>query len=88
MKWENLLEIAGRFWRKNDVVRQNAAQDRRCGPEQKITFSSKTRQNSKDLEKKVCRKIPWLSTKIRSTKVGPDLISHGFEVACPYSFQP
>ena len=52
----------------------------------KITFTRKTRQNSKDLEKKVCRKIPRLSTEIRSTKVGPDLISHGFEVACPYSF--
>ena len=86
MKGENLLETAGRFWRKNDLVRQNAAQGRRYGPEEKNNFSRKTRQNYKDLEKKVCRKIPRLSTEIRSTKVGPDLISHGFEVACPYSF--
>ena len=70
MKGENLLETAGRFWRKNDLVKQNADQGRRCGLKEKITFSRKTRQNSKDLEKKVCRKIPRLSTKIRSTKVG------------------
>ena len=57
MKGENLLETAGRFWRKNDLVRQNAAQGRRCGPEEKITFSRKTRQNSKDLEKKFVEKF-------------------------------
>ena len=70
MKGENFFETAGHFLRKNELVRQNAAQGRKCGPEEKITFSRKTRQNSKDLEKKVCRKIQWLSTKIRSTKVG------------------
>ena len=35
MKGENLLETAGRFWRKNDLVRQNAAQGRRCGQKEK-----------------------------------------------------
>ena len=38
MKGENLLETAGRFWRKNDLVRQNAAQGRRWGPEEKNNF--------------------------------------------------
>ena len=57
MKGENLLETAGRFWRKNDLLRQNAAQGRRWGPEEKITFSRKTRQNSKDLEKKFVEKF-------------------------------
>ena len=38
MKGENLLETAGRFWRKNDLVQQNAAQGRRCGPEEKNNF--------------------------------------------------
>ena len=38
MKGENLLETAGRFWRKNDLVRQNAAQDRRWGLEEKNNF--------------------------------------------------
>ena len=57
MKGENLLETAGRFWRKNDLVRQNAAQGRRCGPEENITFLRKTRQNSKDLEKKFVEKF-------------------------------
>ena len=38
MKGENLLETAGRFWRKNDLVRQNAAQGRRCGPKEKNNF--------------------------------------------------
>ena len=38
MKGENLLETAGRFWRKNDLVRQNAAQGRKCGLEEKNNF--------------------------------------------------
>ena len=38
MKGENLLETAGRFWRKNDLVRQNATQGRRCDPEEKNNF--------------------------------------------------
>ena len=38
------------------------------------------------LLKKICRKIPLFRTKIALRKVGPDLIFHGFEVACPYSF--
>ena len=76
MKGENLLETAGGFWRKNDLVRQKAPKGRRCGLEEKKTFSRKTRQNSKDLEKKVCRKIPRLSTKFTSSKVGPDLFFH------------
>ena len=42
MKGENILETAGRFWRKNDLVQQNATKGRRCGPEEKITFSRKT----------------------------------------------
>ena len=52
MKGENLLETAGRFWRKNDLVRQNAAQGRRFGPEEKVTFSCITRFISKGNEKK------------------------------------
>ena len=34
MKGENLLETAGRFWRKNDLVQQKSAQGRSCGPEE------------------------------------------------------
>ena len=83
MKGENLLETAGRFWRKNDLVRQNAAQGRRCGSGEKITFSRKTRQNSKDPEKKVCRKIRRLSTEFGSTKAGHTLFSINWESHVP-----
>ena len=38
MKGENLLETAGRFWRKNNLVQQNAVQGHRSGPEEKNNF--------------------------------------------------
>ena len=57
MKGENLLETAGRFWRKNDLVRQNAVQGRKFGQEKKTTFSCETRFISKDFEKKFVKKF-------------------------------
>ena len=52
----------------------------------KKNFSWKTQLDSSHVKKKICRKIPLFRTKIALGKVGPDLIFHGFEVACPYSF--
>ena len=57
MKGENLLETAGRFGEKttwSDKTRPRAAGVVRS---KKITFSRKTRQNSKDLEKKFVEKF-------------------------------
>ena len=71
MKGENLLETAGRFWRKNDLVRQNAAQGPGCGPEEKKTFSRKTGQNSKDLEKKSLSKNSKIKYQICKFKSRP-----------------
>ena len=46
----------------------------------------KTRHDSHGVEKKVCLKIPSLSTKNQFDKVGLQFILHLFEVARPVSF--
>ena len=57
LKGENLLERAMRFWRKNEVVRQNPVQGRSCGPEGKKLFLVKLDKILRTLKKKFVEKL-------------------------------